>query len=81
MRHNGAFSSQRPPRVEYDDDNEYCMVVDAPTYRLGDVFFIKSRDVHRRLAYTASEEVHLGNEGFDGEICDLVGIVGRLNAP
>lgn len=80
LTHNKDVLTQRfrDPAVKYDDDDTFQMVADDPRYRLGDVFFIRNPHVGKTKLYSGREDVHLGNEGFGGEIYDLVGIVGRL---
>ena len=63
------------PQMRWDEKGEYKAI--ASNYLLGDVVFLASL-CHARKDYEGSEEVHLGNEGFDGEIYSDLAVVGEL---
>ena len=63
-------------KINYDVDNKYHVIKDE--YLLGDVIFLKSKPLDKKI-YKGDDEVYLGNGGFVGNIYENLAIVFYLN--
>lgn len=80
LMENEWFQTSNAKKItpNYDTSNYMRMIKDTPEYRLGDAAFIKLANSEKTMMYTGSTEVHLGNEGFGGEIYESLAIIAYL---
>lgn len=69
------YDSYKDIKLNLDKENKYKAI--SKKYLLGDVIFLKTQKSPEML-YKGDEEIHLGNEGFYGEISTNLAVIGTL---
>jgi hypothetical protein len=63
----------------FDNTGATKSIKNTAQYRLGDVAFVKLSTKSSTKIYSGDQEVHLGNEGFSGDIYDCLAIIGDID--
>lgn len=60
----------------YDNNGTFKALRDE--YRLGDTLFLAVAEVSKRVEFTGSDQVNLGNDGFSGEIVSNLAVIAHF---